>query len=1055
MSMRKSTRTYLFALLLSLCCVPTQTCAQTYGVTDEAENQNTPQSWAAVELPRGINTENVRTVSLNKGTTQAAGKENTETIQAVLNAMPNDGGVVVIPSGTWLCGPLTIGSKTVFHLSANCTLKMLPLGQYPETKDGKLNYDYTYDDGNKHSFTFFLTNKNDATDIVIEGEDKTTSIIDGQGEDWWVLNDKGKAYKAIFDSLSRSSCIRVTSGSRYLIKNLTTRNTPNTNITLGRSGDGTNCTVHDVIIRNPSSTLKYSSSNAMGKGLNPSHNTDGIPVWSQHMNIYNCDISTGDDNIVMDSKAQYVHIWDCTFGAGHGASTGSYTQDVHDIIWENITFNATEAGFKIKSNYDVSNHRGGEVKNIIYRNCTMNNVTGDVVTLDCWYDKKYANSPSEATGYTYDSKETPYFHDILFQNITATGTKGAIWLYGRSEKYIENVTFDNVNISASTCDNAKRARVTAKGLTFIYCKGVKFVNGCKVVSSSDDIYSYGGDVDVKGNYTGTYAIDMGKEIKKLDTNGTHPSDKTVSPWDMGDGYSIANNKSKTFDDEGGGTAYIKYSKDTRYTITIPSNAYAVGFSVKGYNKGASTAATLVFDGKSYDFPAGDKVEETYNIPFSSVLNNGSFSFSVTGAQLALSISIYGETVSSGSATTVEKELKGTLSATVSSDKKTWTFDDGSTITNGNSNGKDYKTNGNYIEFARNEKYTITPPSGMKITNVTITGKCKYGSTIKEATGYPAILKELNGTNYKYDPNTGIYDESYPYTPFPLNDSGKDDAEIKLDLTSNPASSVSFTAGGSGQILAYFKITYSSSTSSSTETPNPTMTLPSIYLSDRATKYNQVAVNPADVTLLGRGFVSTTWNTICLPFDVPAADLETYFGEGTQLAVFNQTTDKKDAMYFDTTDGGIEAGIPYLIKPGRTNEATTEDIVFKSVNLTTTEASIVTNSVTGYKFVGTYVSTALPTDGTGMFMVSGNKLRVATSRNNVMRGYRCYVLAPSTSAAKATRFVVEDAEATGISNVPAQTVGKAGAWYTLSGQRIDRAHLGRGIYIHGGKKVIIR
>lgn len=1031
--MRKSTRTYLFALLLSLCCVPTQTCAQTYGVTDEAANQNTPQSWAAVELPRGINTNNVKTVSLNNGTTQAAGKENTETIQAALDAIPSDGGVVVIPSGTWLCGPLTIGSKTVFHLSANCTLKMLPLGQYPETKNGKLNYDYRYDDGNKHSFTFFLTNKQDATDIVIEGEDKTTSIIDGQGEDWWVLRDKGDAYKAIFDSLSRSSCIRVTSGSRYLIKNLTTKNTPNTNITLGRSGYGTNCTVHDIIIRNPSSTLKYSSSNAMGKGLNPSHNTDGIPVWSQYMNIYNCDISTGDDNIVMDSKAQYVHIWDCTFGAGHGASIGSYTQDVHDIIWENITFNATEAGFKIKSNYDEPKHRGGEVKNIIYRNCTMNDVTGDVVTLDCWYDKQYASSPSAATGYTYNS-ETPYFHDILFQNITATGTKGAIWLYGRSERYIENVTFDNVNISAGTCDNAKRAGVTAKGLTFIYCKGVKFVNGCKVVSSSDDIYSYGENVDVKGNYTGTYAnassasttMELGDELITLNSE-SNTGNNTNEKYNFKNGYGISNSNSKDY--QTGQENTVKYSSGVQYTINLPAGVKVAGVKIEGYDNYDDKDSYLSeLNGTSYNteyiFPKKDAnnnyTKKAYTIPFTSEVTN-SLTFKFSGKQVCVIITLYA----------VKKESV-TLSASTNTgvnDESIWNFNNSYTITNTKRN-RGYSSQQDYLKVSKGDYgFAINAPSGKKIKEVEITG---YTNSTNE--GDESYLYKLGNKTY----------ESNSTTQLPLKNSTAKTISITLD---NALRSVPFVFSGNQQVCVIFKLTTVNDASSASSE--------AVYLSDRTTVYKQVAVNPADVTLLGRGFVNTSWNTICLPFDVPAADLETYFGEGTQLAVFNQTTNKKDAMYFNTTDGGIEAGVPYLIKPGRTNEATTEDIVFKSVDLTTTEASMVTNSVTGYKFVGTYVSTALPTDGTGMFMVSGNKLRVATSRNNVMRGYRCYVLAPSTSAAKATRFVVEDAEATGISSVPAQTVGKAGAWYTLSGQRIDRAHLGRGIYIHGGKKVIIR
>ena len=76
-------------------------------------------------------------------------------------------------------------------------------------------------------------------------------------------------------------------------------------------------TIHDVTISEPSSEAKTEQ---------PSHNTDGISIWGPYVNIYNCNISTGDDNIVCDNDAQYIHVWNCDFGTGHGASIGSFTK---------------------------------------------------------------------------------------------------------------------------------------------------------------------------------------------------------------------------------------------------------------------------------------------------------------------------------------------------------------------------------------------------------------------------------------------------------------------------------------------------------------------------------------------------------------------------------------------------------------------------------------------------------------------------------------------------------------------------------------------------------
>ena len=80
--------------------------------------------------------------------------------------------MVVVPAGTWLCGPLQVKANTVLHLAAGATLRLLPYGTYPS------------DNGNYKNKTF-LANRKNASDIIIEGESTTTSIIDGQGAAWW------------------------------------------------------------------------------------------------------------------------------------------------------------------------------------------------------------------------------------------------------------------------------------------------------------------------------------------------------------------------------------------------------------------------------------------------------------------------------------------------------------------------------------------------------------------------------------------------------------------------------------------------------------------------------------------------------------------------------------------------------------------------------------------------------------------------------------------------------------------------------------------------------
>ncbi len=489
-------------LALAAWCVLTSAMAFD-GVTNEQKEQNTPAGWTAVDLPQlpAITSANTLTVTDYGASADAA--DNTLAIQKALDAVPDGGGMVVVPAGTWMCGPLKLKSKTVLHLAKGATLKLLPLGTYPGSEGYLTNY------SKKVTLDNFIDVEKDATDIIIEGEDSATSVIDGQGAPWWELRDKGGNYKTAFDNMKRGALIRFTSGARFLVRNMKFLNAPGVNVCLGQSGKGSDFTVHDIQIIAPASTVKYKAGNA----VNPSHNTDGIPMWARNINIYDCYISTGDDNVVVDSYGQYVHVWNCTFGSGHGASIGSYTTNVHDILYEDIDFNGTESGFKIKS----QRGRSGSVYNITFRDSRLNGVQGNPVALDCWYNDK---KTTPQTAQKQDSvRLTPYYHDILVQNIKSTGTKYKsstrdnfpVFIFGLPESHVRNVTFDNVQIEAQ------------KGMFLAYADNIKFINGCKITNSrtKDKLIETQYEAKTSGSYDGT-------ETTAIDAVGNDSSKKTGS-----------------------------------------------------------------------------------------------------------------------------------------------------------------------------------------------------------------------------------------------------------------------------------------------------------------------------------------------------------------------------------------------------------------------------------------------------------------------------------------------------------------------------------------------
>ena len=450
-------------LAAGLMAMPASTWADS-DVSAEKAEQNTPQGWKAVDLPviAAITANNTFNITAYGASTSSA--DNTAAIQRALDAVPSAGGMVVIPAGTWLSGPLKLKAHTVLHLAAGATLKLLPYGTYPS------------DNGNYKPMTF-LANRTNATDIIIEGESTTTSIIDGQGEPWWKAVEQKK-----FD---RPALIRFSSGSRFLVRNMRVENAPGVNITIGQNGKGSHGTVHDVVIREPSSTATTGQK---------SHNTDGIPIWAPYVNIYNCDISNGDDNVVVDSDGQFVHVWNCQFGTGHGASIGSFTERVHDVLWEGITFKGTDSGFRLKS----QRGRSGQVYNITMRNCTMQGVLNPIY-IECWYDKSKKPVPAEAP--TADSvATTPAFHDILIQHVTATATpykksdKAAfpVYIYGLPESRVRHVTLDDVQVEAK------------KGMFLAYCD-VTFTGGCRISNLTDSTARVANryEAHVSGSYDGS------------------------------------------------------------------------------------------------------------------------------------------------------------------------------------------------------------------------------------------------------------------------------------------------------------------------------------------------------------------------------------------------------------------------------------------------------------------------------------------------------------------------------------------------------------------------
>lgn len=614
-------------VLAALMTLPVLAKAQTFaGITAEQNAQNTPEGWTAVALPQLPAITSANTFNIKDYGASTSATDNTKAIQKALDAVPTTGGMVVIPAGTWMFGStdqmtsktevLSIKSKTVLHLCAGATLKLVEYGKAPNNK------------------TVFIGCKNkgkNVTDVVIEGEGET-SIIDGQGARWWLAKEQSETFNP-------GAMIRFEQGKRFLLRNFKIQNTPGVNITISNSGKASHATIHDVTISEPASEA--------GKGK-ASHNTDGVSIWGPYVNIYNCNISNGDDNVVCDDDAQYIHVWNCDFGTGHGASIGSYTKNIKHVWFDNITMNGTTAGIRMKTGINSDGTlRGGGEEDWRFTNFIMTKVKNPL-SIDCFYDKNYNSDPAvdKANARALDST-TPTYNGIYLQNVKTTDVcdGNAIFFVGRPESHIKNVTLDNVQISAK------------KGIDIRFVDNLVFKNGSKITVSSGAMWlkKFDSTYEDLCNATSTGTIET-------DPNGVYTlnsktlTDKTAGTFN--NGFSISNEKGKKYD-VGSGTNYIKYSAN-QYTIIIPDGIKIVKMDIEGNDNYTDADAYIGeingvnYDAKTYDFPK-DKSVQKYSISFATPVEHA-LTFTPKVKQCILAFTLYTDATSSIAGITVNNKL---------------------------------------------------------------------------------------------------------------------------------------------------------------------------------------------------------------------------------------------------------------------------------------------------------------------------------------------------------------------------------------------------------------
>ncbi|UKK55425.1 hypothetical protein [Prevotella communis] len=235
--------------------------------------------------------------------------------------------------------------------------------------------------------------------------------------------------------------------------------------------------------------------------------------------------------------------------------------------------------------------------------------------------------------------------------------------------------------------------------------------------------------------------------------------------------------------------------------------------------------------------------------------------------------------------------------------------------------------------------------------------------------------------------------------------------------------------------------------------------------DNSTTFSNANGYVANVTLSGRTlYKDGYWNTLVLPFDVTIAS-GPLAGDNVVAKVLS-TTSKLDngtlTLNFDNAPDTIPAGTPFIIKWDNTG-VNLVNPVFTGVTIDNTNRDVNFKDGSG-SFKGTYAPLEITeANRSKVLLLSGNnKLGYAKTDRTIankkaLGTCRAYFYFPGSQTARSFVMNFGEDETTSLREkgiVKSEEFATAAEWYTLDGVKLSGKPTKKGLYIHGGKKVLV-
>jgi len=446
---------------------------------------------------------------------------NTQRInKTIASVSQKGGGVVLIPSGLWLTGPLELKSNVNLHLKRDAILQFT--ADFDQYKLVEGNWEGQPSWRNQSPISGV-----NLENIAITG----TGIIDGNGGAWRMVK-KDKLTETQWKKLTSSGGVVSEDGKLWYPSEKTVKGSKTKNAGVVAAGK-TAADLEDIkdflrpnllVLTNCKKILLegVTFQNSPAWNLHPllcqdltlrnlqvknpwfAQNGDGVDIEScKNVLIEGSTFDVGDDGICIKSgrdeagrkrgvPTENVIVRNNIVYHAHGGFViGSEMSGGAKNIWVyDCSFIGTDIGLRFKT----TRGRGGIVENIYINNINMIDIPGEAILFDMYYAAvdpvPLAGEKREAikTVTVPVTEATPQFKNFYIRNVVANGADKAIFFRGLPEMNIKDIHLEDVTIQSK------------KGIEIIEASGIYLKNINVITEDTNPIVRVqnGSNINISG-----------------------------------------------------------------------------------------------------------------------------------------------------------------------------------------------------------------------------------------------------------------------------------------------------------------------------------------------------------------------------------------------------------------------------------------------------------------------------------------------------------------------------------------------------------------------------